>query len=107
MNIRCFPVSALSAVLLMAFTATSYANVITDATGTVTCSNYSLEFTGIDLDATVTYSVHFSFTLTPTVGAPITISGVADIPPGTSGPFDVTTGSSLGPLTGTYTITSS
>jgi len=106
MSIR-FPVSALSAVLLIAFTATSYANDITGATGTVTCSSYSLDFTGTNLDPIVTYSVHFSFTLTPTVGTPITISGVAAIPAGTSGSFHVTATASLGPLTEAFTITSS
>jgi hypothetical protein len=105
MNIRCFPISALSAVLLMA-PGTSYANVIVGATGTVTCSSDSIEFTGVDLNPSDTYSVQFSFTLTPTVGAPITISGVVAIPPGTNGPFDVTKASSLGPLMETYTISS-
>jgi hypothetical protein len=105
MNIRCFPISTLSAVLLMA-TGTSYANFIEGASGTVTCSSDSFKFTGIDLDPTDTYSVHFSFTLTPTVGPPITISGVVAIPPGTSGSFDVTDASAIGPLTENYTITS-
>ena len=45
---------ALSVMLLMAFAVPSYANVITGATGTVTCSSFSLEFTGIDLNASVT-----------------------------------------------------
>jgi hypothetical protein len=93
--------------LLMAFAVPSYANVITGATGTVTCSSFSLEFTGTDLNPGVTYSVKFSFTLTPVSGTPITISGTVPIPAGTSGPFDVTTTGSLGPLTQNYTITSS
>jgi hypothetical protein len=93
--------------LLMAFAVPSYANVITGATGTVTCSNFSLEFKGIDLSPSVTYSVHFSFTLTPVSGTPITISNTIPIPAGTAGSFDVTTTGSLGPLTKTYTITSS
>lgn len=95
----------LLAVLLMA-TGTSYANYVTVATGTITCSSDSLTFTGIDLNPSDTYSVQFSFTLTPTVGSPITISGVVAIPPGTSGNFDVTNASSLGPLMENYTITS-
>ena len=93
--------------LLMAFAVPSNANVISTATGTVTCSSFSLEFTGIDLSPSVTYSVHFTFTLTPVVGTPITITGTVPIPAGTAGPFDVTTTGSLGPLTTTYTITSS
>jgi hypothetical protein len=93
--------------LLMAFAIPSHANVITGATGTVTCSSYSLEFSGVGLHPTVTYSVQFSFTLTPTVGTPIPIMGVAAIPSGTSGSFDVTATGSLGPLTEAYVITSS
>jgi hypothetical protein len=80
--------------------------VITGATGTVTCSSFSLEFTGTDLNPFVTYSVQFSFTLTPVSGTPITISSTVPIPAGTAGPFDVTTTGSLGPLTQAYTITS-
>ena len=97
---------ALLAMLLMAFAVPTYANMITGATGTVTCSSYSLEFTGTDLSPSVTYSVVFSFTLTPTSGTPITISSSVPIPAGTAGSFDVTTTGSLGPLTQTYTITS-
>ena len=98
---------ALSAMLLMAFAVPSYANVITGATGTVTCSSFSLEFTGIDLNPSVTYSVHFSFTLTPVVsGTPITITRIVPIPAGTSGSFDVIDTGSLGPLTQAYSITS-
>ena len=93
--------------LLMAFAVPSNANVISTATGTVTCSSFSLEFTGTDLNPFVTYSVQFSFTLTPTVGTPITITSTVPIPAGTVGPFDVTATGSLGPLTQTYTITSS
>jgi hypothetical protein len=106
-NLRC-SLPALSAMLLMAFNAPSYANNITGATGTVTCSNFSLEFTGTNLNPFVTYSVQFSFTLTPVSGTPRIISGTVAIPAGTAGPFDVTTaGSLVPPLTTNYTITSS
>lgn len=104
MKIRCFPISVLFAVLLMA-TGTSYANYIVTANGTVTCSSDSFTFTGTDLYSTVTYSVGFTFTLTPTVGSPIMITGVVGIPAGTSGNFSVSSSSSIGPLTGDYTIT--
>jgi len=107
MNIRSLSLSALPAMLLIAFASPSYANFVTGATGTVTCSSYSLEFTGVDLDASVTYSVHFTFTLTPTSGPAITINGTVPIPAGTAGNFDVKTASSLGPLTGTYTAAGS
>jgi hypothetical protein len=107
MKLRRYLLPSLASTIFLAFSVPSYANYITGATGTVTCSTYSFEFTGINLTASVTYSVHFSFTLTPTVGAPITINGTVAIPQGTSGPFDVTTSGSLGPLTQAYTITSS
>jgi hypothetical protein len=97
---------ALSAMLLMAFAVPSYANVITGATGTVTCSSFSLEFTGTGLSSSFTYSVHFSFTLTPVLGTPITITSSVPIPAGTAGSFDLTSTGSLGPLTRTFTITS-
>lgn len=106
MKIRTY-VLPLTSAILMAFGAPGYANEITGASGTVTCSSYSFQFTGINLTPSVTYSVHFSFTLTPASGAPITITGTAPIPPGTSGNFDVTSTGSLGPLTQAYTITSS
>jgi hypothetical protein len=92
--------------LLMAFAVPSYANVITTATGTVTCSSESLEFKGIGLSASITYSVHFSFTLTPTSGTPFTISGTVPIPAMTAGSFDVTFTHPLGPFTQAETITS-
>jgi hypothetical protein len=98
---------ALSVMLLMAFAVPSYANVIQTATGTATCSSYSLEFTGIDLSPSVTYSVDFSFTLTPAGGPAITITGSVSIPAMTTGPFDVKTTGSFAALTQTYTITSS
>lgn len=107
MNMRRYLIPSLATAMLILFSMPGYANFVTGATGTVTCSNYSLDFTGIDLTASVTYSVHFSFTLTPLSGAPITISGIAPIQPGTSGSFDVTASGSLGPLTQVYTITSS
>src|SRR5262249_41661524 len=104
MSIRRVSVLALSAALLTVCAATSYANDITGATGTVTCSSYSLNFTGDNLNPTVTYSVQFSFTLTPTTGPSIPISGSVPIPAGTS--FNVSVSSPLGPLTGTYTVAS-
>jgi hypothetical protein len=106
MNNARFSLPALSVMLLMAFAVPSYANVITTATGTVTCSSDSLEFKGIDLSPSVTYSVHFSFTVTPTSGTPFTISDTVAIPNGTSGPFDVTFTHALGPFTQVETITS-
>jgi hypothetical protein len=105
-KLRRLSLPALSAALLLAFAAPSFANFVNKATGTVTCSNYSLEFKGLDLNPSITYSVNFSFTLTPGSGSPITITGSVGIPAGTSGAFDVTTTGTLGPLTQFYTVTS-
>jgi hypothetical protein len=106
MNIQCLSLRTLPAMLLMAFALPSYANHIDTATGTVTCSSYSLEFTASALDTTTSYTVHFSFTLTPTSGTPITITGIATAPAGVTS-FDITATGSLGPLTQVYTITAS
>jgi hypothetical protein len=92
--------------LLTAFAVPSYANVIQTATGTVTCSSDSLEFKGIDLNAADSYSVHFSFTLTPMSGTPFTITDVVPIALGTGGSFDVTSTGPLGPFTQAERITS-
>ena len=64
MNTRRFLFPALSAALLMTIATPGFANIITGATGTVTCSSFSLQFTGKDLLATVSYAVKYSFTLT-------------------------------------------
>jgi hypothetical protein len=98
MTIRRSAFPALLAVMVMTFAAPSFANKITAATGDVTCSNYSLTFTFIDLKVSTPptpYTVEWSITLTPSSGPALTITG--------STPLTATSASqTLGPVTTTF-----
>ncbi len=94
-------------IALLALATPSRANDIASATGTVTCSTYSLTFNLNDLDDTVPYVVNYTVTLTPTSGTPINITGSISFTfPGTQQSFPYTAMAS-GPVTGAvsgYTI---
>src|SRR5438477_419405 len=103
MNAR-FSLPALSAAMLMTFAVPSLANHIDTATGTVTCTSYSLEFTGGSLNG-LSHTISYTVTLHPSSGPDLIITGSKTFPtPASGNTFDITVNQALGPLTQSYTV---
>ncbi len=108
-----FSLPALSAVMLLAFAAPSFANSITAATGTVTCSGFTLDLSFTDIEdglqeSAATYSVTYSITLQPSIGPAVTLTGTTPIysnAGNTTTPTQVFSVTFATPLTQSYTIT--
>jgi hypothetical protein len=71
---RFLPIGLL-VVVLLAFSAPSFANSIISASGTVTCSGYVLDFSFNDIQEGTPYTVNWSFQLQPSSGPTLTITG--------------------------------
>src|SRR5437899_9864045 len=99
----------MGSVLLLALTAgPAHANFLSDATATVDCSGYSLTVDAIDLVPSTAYEIDYSFTLTPTSGPAIPVSGKINFIAGSSTATEGATGTWPGsPLSAPYTVTGS
>jgi hypothetical protein len=109
MTMRRLTFPALLAVILLASATPSFANHILTATGTVSCTNYSLVLNFGDLDPGVSYTATYTFTLHPSSGPDVTINGSTTFtgnPTDSMGDQTVDVSGVLGPLTGSYTIAS-
>jgi hypothetical protein len=105
-------VALLAPIALLALATPSRANSIGSASGTVTCTSYSLSFNLLDLDYYNTYTIAYTVTLTPTgAGSPVVISSSFPLSfPMSAGQSFSYTASATGSVTGTvtgYTISGS
>jgi hypothetical protein len=95
--------------LLALSSISAWANELTGASVTATCSNYTVSVTGVNGSAGM--SVSFTFTLTPTPGSAITISGTIPSTAITINPSTFAFTGSItnpypgGPLTGSFSFT--
>ena len=99
-------VSGLALCLFALVAGPARANTVTGSAATVDCSGFSLCVTAIDLAIGMPFEIDFTFTLTPSSGPVIPVSGIIDFV-GASNPQTVcTTGTWPGsPLTAPYTVT--
>jgi hypothetical protein len=74
---------------------------------TATCTSYTLTATGGNLTHTATFDVHYTITLTPTVGPPIVITDTFPVTPDIFSNFSVSVTHALSGLNGTYTLSGS
>lgn len=107
MNMRRFAFPALLALMVMAFAVPSHANYLTGATGTISCSSYSLTFTYDNLIVGNTYTTAYSFTINST-SAPssTTISDSYTFTASASTETQSVGPTAIGPFTGTISVTS-
>jgi hypothetical protein len=92
--------------LFITFSSQARANVITGANADVTCSGYNLMVTAIILDPNDTYTLDYTFTLTPGGGGtPIVVPGDVMFQPPTFTYVIPASGTWPGTLVGTYTVT--
>jgi hypothetical protein len=93
---------------LMAFAGPSLANRLAGATASADCTGYSLTVDAISLGTSKSYTVNYTFTLTPTAGPPVLVTG--SIPFTASGATATVTASGTwpgSPLSASYTVTGS
>lgn len=82
------------------------ANTVTGAVVTVNCNSYTISLNAIDLDFGRAYTINWTFTLTPTTGPAITVTGSTGNIFGdangnySSGPITTP----LGPISGNFTM---
>jgi hypothetical protein len=93
---------------LLVFAHPARANVLTGATATVTCNGFSLTVDASALTTGTSYTINFTFTLTPTSGPPITVPGTINFTATSSTAVETFSGTWPGaPLTASFTVTGS
>ena len=99
-------VSGMVLCLFALFAGPARANTVTGSAATVDCSGFNLCVTSIDLDIGMPFEIDYTFTLTPSAGPVIPISGVIDFTAVSNPQTVCTTGTWPGtPLTAPYTVT--
>ena len=104
MATRRFAFPFLLALMSMSFALTSQANTLVSATGTISCSDYSLSISAIDLTVGAQYTLDYTFTINST-SAPVTISKATTFNATASAQTILVPVTSIGPFTGTITVT--
>jgi hypothetical protein len=104
MGTRRFAFIGLLVVMSMAIASPSFANHITSATGTISCTDYSLTFSYSDLSVGTTYTTNYSFTISSTLEPTVTITGSKQFKAMFSTQTDSVPSTALGPLAGNITI---
>jgi hypothetical protein len=93
---------------LLVFAHPALANHLTGATATVNCDGFTLTVDAAALTSTNSYTINFSFTLTPTSGPPITVPGTITFTATGSTAVETFSGTWPGaPLTASFTVTGS
>lgn len=104
MDIRRFTFQFLTALMSMSFALSSHANTLLSATGTISCSDYSLSVSAIDLTVGAQYTIDYTFTV-DSASSPVTISSSTTFQATASSQTVVVAATSMGPFTGSVTVT--
>src|SRR5262249_19638754 len=108
MNARRTGLSVLVVVLLLALSATARANDLSSASATADCSGFVLTVGAIHLVPGNSYTIDFTFTLTPVAGPAIPVTGSLSFTASASSETETTSGTWPGsPLSANYTVTGS
>src|SRR5690349_7643784 len=90
MRSRSLLLLGVTAVMMVMFAMPAAANHIDSATANATCTGYTINFKGAELDVPgATYVVAYSITVTPQSGSPVTIAGSVPVTPDAQLKFDV------------------
>jgi hypothetical protein len=92
------------ALLLMLFAGPTFANNINAATGSISCTSYSLSFTYDHLSVGTSYTTNYTFTINSTLGPSITITGSSVFTASAASQTVTVPATALGPLAGNITI---
>jgi hypothetical protein len=93
---------------LFVFAHPALANHLTGATATVDCNGFTLTVNAAELTPSTSYTIDFTFTLTPTSGPLITVPGTIDFVATSSTATEMASGTwPGGPLAAKYTVTGS
>src|SRR6266436_4256275 len=92
----------------LVFAHPALANVLTGATATVDCNGFKLTVDAGALTIATSYTINFTFTLTPTSGPPIIVPGTINFTATSSTATETISGTWPGaPLTASFTVTGS
>jgi hypothetical protein len=105
MDMRRLAFPVLLAVMSMSFAVPSYANDLVSATGTISCTDYSLSISTANLTVETQYTIDYTFTINSSSAPSVTISSSTTFTASTSSQTVSVPPTSLGPLTGTITVT--
>ena len=105
MTMRRFAFPVLLTVMSILFAIPSYPNHLVSATGTISCSDYSLSISAVNLSAGTQYTINYSFTVNSSSAPSVTISGTTMFTASASAQTVSVPLTPLGPLTGTITVT--
>lgn len=90
------------------FSRPALANDLSTASATVDCNGFSLSVNAINLTVGASYTINFTFTLTPTAGAPITVPGSITFTATSTSATKTASGSwPSSPLTANFTVSGS
>ena len=101
---RRFAYPFLLALMSMSFALSSHANNLVSATGTISCADYSLSISAIDLTIGAQYTIDYAFTINSS-SATVTISKSTTFIATVSAQTVVVPVTPAGPFTGTLTVT--
>jgi hypothetical protein len=99
-----FPV--LLALTSVGFAVPSYANDLVSATGTISCTDYSLSISAVHLRVGTQYTIDYTFTINSTSAPSVTISSSTTFTASASAETVSVGPVTIGPLAGTITVTS-
>jgi hypothetical protein len=105
MTMRRFAFPVLLAMMSISFAIPSYAHHLVSATGTISCSDYSLSISADDLSVGAHYTIDYAFTVDSSSAPSVTISGSTMFTASASAQTVSVPLTPLGPLTGTITVT--
>ncbi len=98
-----FPV--LFALMSVAFTVPSHANDLVSATGTISCTDYSLAISAVHLRVGTQYTIDYTFTINSTSAPAVVISSSTTFIASASSETVTVGPAPVGPLAGTITVT--
>ena len=105
MRTRRFAFPVLLALVSLAFAIPSHANDLVSATGTISCTDYSLSISAVHLRAGTQYTIDYTFTINSTSAPSATISSSTTFVASASAQTITVPSTSVGPLAGTITVT--
>ena len=92
--------------LVVIFAMPALANLLSSASATVNCSGFALTVNAVDLTPGVSYTIDYTFTLTPSSGPVKTVSGMIDFKATGSSATEMVSGTwPGGPLGADFTVT--
>jgi hypothetical protein len=101
-------VFGLALVLSLVFSGPALANDLSTASATADCNGFSLSVNAINLTPRASYTIDFTFTLTPTSGSPISVPGSINFVATSSSATETASGAwPNSPLTANFTVTGS